>query len=72
MSETPNASAPDTSVPAGRRLSPKGTAETVATVLIVAGVVMMMQPLSMTLFTWSFAVTLAGTVTFVVGSKFPA
>ncbi len=56
----------------GRRRSPRGTAETIATVLIACGVVMMMQPLSMTLFTWSFVVTLAGTALFVVGSKFPA
>lgn len=55
-----------------RRLSPRGLAEGLATVLIVAGVFMLMQPFSLTLYTYSFAVTLAGTVLFVIGSKFPA
>ncbi|MBT9292409.1 hypothetical protein [Prosthecodimorpha staleyi] len=55
-----------------RRLSPRGLAEGLATTLIVAGVIMLMQPFSLTLYTYSFAVTLAGTVLFVVGSKFPA
>jgi hypothetical protein len=71
MSETPTSPDPSPQ-PAPRRLSPRGLAENLATALIVCGVVMMMQPLSMTLYTWSFAVTLAGTVTFVVGSKLPA
>ena len=58
--------------PKRRRLSPRGIAEAVATVLIVAGVIMLMQPFFLALYTWSFAVTLTGTVLFVVGSKFPA
>ncbi len=57
--------------PAAWRFSLRDTAETLATVLICAGVLMMMQPFLMTLFTWSFLVTLSGTVLFVVGSKFP-
>ncbi len=63
-----------TDLPAGprRRLSPRGIAELLATILIVAGVVMLMQPFFLVLYTWSFAVTLAGTALFVVGSKFPA
>jgi hypothetical protein len=32
---------------------------------------MLMQPVSLTLYSWSFAVTLLGTVLFIVGSKFP-
>jgi hypothetical protein len=39
--------------------------------LIGAGVVMLMQPLSMTLFSHSFPVILAGTLGFVVVSHFP-
>lgn len=68
MSETP------TLPPAAphRRRSPRAIAEGLATLLIVTGVLMMMQPLSLTLFTWSFVVTLSGTALFVVGSKFPA
>jgi len=57
--------------PVSWRISPRDTAETLATVLITAGVLMMMQPFFMALFTWSFLVTLSGTVLFVVGSKFP-
>lgn len=62
----------ETQGPEPRRLSPRGLAEGLATVLIVAGVFMLMQPFSLTLYTYSFAVTLAGTVLFVIGSKFPA
>jgi hypothetical protein len=32
---------------------------------------MLLQPLSMTLYSWSFATTLTGTILFVVVSKFP-
>ena len=49
----------------------RGPWENAATVLIAAGVVMLMQPISMTLFTYSFAVILAGTVGFVIVSHFP-
>lgn len=64
---------PDPASPpsAGRRFSPRRVAETAATLLIAAGVFMLMQPFSLALYSWSFAVTLAGTVLFVVGSKFP-
>jgi hypothetical protein len=43
-----------------------------ATGVIVAGVVMLLQPFSMTLYSWSFATTLAGTVLFMVCAKLPA
>jgi hypothetical protein len=46
--------------------------EMVASVLIALGVVMMMQPVAIGLFTWSFFVVLAGTVMFIVVSHFPA
>jgi len=45
--------------------------EAAATVVIAAGVVMLMQPFSITLYGWSFAMTLAGIATFMVGSKLP-
>ena len=45
--------------------------ENAATVVIVCGVAMLLQPWSMALFTWSFATTLAGTVMFMVVSKLP-
>ena len=48
----------------------RGPWEMVATVLIASGVVMLMQPFALWAFTWSFAVTLAGTVMFVIVSHF--
>lgn len=57
--------------PPPKRWTPRSLAETAATVLIAAGVVMLMQPFSLTLYGWSFLVMLAGTALFVVGSKFP-
>ncbi len=38
---------------------------------IAAGVLMMLQPFSMALYTRSFAMTLAGTLTFMIASKLP-
>lgn len=49
----------------------RGPMETLAMVLIAAGVIMLMQPIFMTLYTYSFATTFAGTVMFIVVSKFP-
>jgi hypothetical protein len=54
-----------------RPLFRRGPWENAATLLIAAGVVMLMQPLSMTLFSHSFLVILAGTLGFVVVSHFP-
>lgn len=45
--------------------------EMVASVLIALGVVMLMQPVALVLYTWSFLVTLIGTVMFVIVSHFP-
>ena len=49
----------------------RGPWENAATVAIALGVFMLMQPFSLTLFGYSFAVILAGTVGFVVVSHFP-
>lgn len=49
----------------------RGPWEMVASVLIGLGVVMMMQPFALVIFSWSFLVTLAGTLAFVVVSHFP-
>ena len=49
----------------------RGPWEMVATVLIAAGVLMLLQPFVLWAFTWSFVVTLAGTVMFIVVSHFP-
>ncbi len=45
--------------------------EIVATILIACGVVMLMQPFALVLFTYSFLVTLIGTVMFIIVSHFP-
>jgi hypothetical protein len=49
----------------------RGPWEAVATGLIALGVFMLMQPFALWMFTWSFLVTLAGTVMFIVVTKFP-
>ena len=53
------------------RLLRRGPMETLATVLIALGVVMLMQPFALSLFSWSFTVILTGTLTFIVVSHFP-
>ena len=54
-----------------RRIFRRGPWEAAATVLIGAGVVMLMQPLSMWLYSNSFTVILTGTIGFVIVSHFP-
>jgi hypothetical protein len=49
----------------------RGPMEIVACIIIAAGIAMMLQPLAMILFTWSFVTTLFGTVMFMAVSKFP-
>jgi len=51
------------------RVLRRGPLEAIATTIIAAGVVMLMQPFSLTLYSWSFATTLFGTVMFTVVSK---
>ena len=45
--------------------------EMVASILIALGVIMLMQSVFMTLFSYSFIVTLVGTVMFIIVSHFP-
>jgi uncharacterized membrane protein YjjP (DUF1212 family) len=54
-----------------RRLFRRGPWENAATAVIACGVVMLMQPFSLTLYTYSFVTTLVGTLMFIVVSKFP-
>ena len=49
----------------------RGPWEMLATILIALGVFMLMQPFAMVAFTYSFIVTLVGTVMFIVVSHFP-
>ena len=48
----------------------RGPWETLATIVIALGVLMLLQPLSLTLYTYSFFTTLLGTAMFIVVSKF--
>ena len=54
-----------------RRLFRRGPWENVASVLIVIGIVMLMQPYSLWLFGHSLKVILVGTIGFVIVSHFP-
>ena len=54
-----------------RRVFRRGPWEALATLLIVAGVLMLMQPVSLMLYGWSFATMLSGVVLFTIVSKFP-
>ena len=49
----------------------RGPWEMLATVLIALGVFMLMQPFVLWAYSWSFIVTLIGTVMFIVVSHFP-
>ncbi len=49
----------------------RGAWEMLATILIALGVFMLMQPFWMVAFTYSFIVTLVGTVMFIIVSHFP-
>ncbi len=54
-----------------RRIFRRAPWENTATAVIAAGIVMLMQPFSLDLYTYSFVTILAGTAMFVVVSKFP-
>lgn len=49
----------------------RGPWEMLASILIALGVLMLMQPFVITLYTYSFIVTLIGTVMFIIVSHFP-
>jgi hypothetical protein len=54
-----------------RRLFRRGPWETLATLLIAVGVVMLCQPFLLVLYTYSFVTILTGVVMFAVVTKFP-
>lgn len=49
----------------------RGPWEMLATILIALGVIMLMQPFAIGLYSYSFIVTLVGTVMFIIVSHFP-
>jgi hypothetical protein len=51
------------------RILRRGPLEVIATTIIAMGVVMLMQPFFLTLYSWSLAITLFGTVMFIIVSK---
>ncbi len=57
--------------PSTRRFLRRGPWENLATAIIAAGVIMLMQPLWLPLYTYSFVTILTGTVMFIVVSHFP-
>jgi len=67
MSLPANPSAPHRGL--ADRVFRRGPLEAVATMIIAAGVIMLMQPFFLTLYSWSFATTLFGTVLFTIVSK---
>jgi len=54
-----------------KRFFRRGPWELLASVVIGAGVLMLLQPFALALYTWSFATTLTGVVLFTVASKLP-
>lgn len=72
MSATPNLSG-RSGVPQSRwpRWLRRGPMEIAACVLIGLGVLMLLQPFAIELYTYSFIVTLIGTAMFMIVSKFP-
>lgn len=54
-----------------KRWVKRGPWEMTAVIIIALGVVMLMQPLSLTLYSYSFVTLLVGTGLFTVVSKFP-
>ena len=55
----------------GLRRLRRGPWEMVASILIALGVIMLMQPFAIGIYTYSFIVTLVGTVMFIIVSHFP-
>ena len=53
------------------RWARRGLMENVAIALIALGVLMLVQPFSITLYSYSFVTVLAGTLMFTIVSKFP-
>ncbi|MGF6175022.1 hypothetical protein [Ensifer sp. 4252] len=49
----------------------RGPMENFATALIALGFLMLFQPFALVLYTWSLVTLLAGTVMFIIVSKFP-
>jgi hypothetical protein len=66
-----NNALPGTAANGRRRVFRRDPWENASAALIGAGIVMLTQPFSLELYTWSFGVILLGTVAFIVTTHFP-
>jgi hypothetical protein len=72
MNSLPTGASPRTETAARRRgIFRRGPWEMAASTIIGLGIVMLMQPFFMWAYSWSFIVTLTGTVMFIIVSHFP-
>lgn len=71
MSSLQSGASPRTETAPRRGIFRRGPWEMAASVLIGLGVFMLMQPFFMWAYSWSFIVTLTGTVMFIIVSHFP-
>ena len=71
MSHPVSSSTPQAPARAWPRWLRRNTLELVACAVIGLGLLMLLQPFALVLYTWSFITMLAGTVMFMVVSKFP-
>ena len=71
VEDTRGEPAPGYKVHPAARIFVRGPWEMAASIVIAIGVVMLMQPFALWAYTYSFAVTLLGTVMFMVVSHFP-
>ena len=55
----------------GPRWARRGLLENIPTAIIAIGFLMLFQPFALSLYTYSFITMLAGTVMFIIVSKFP-
>jgi len=69
--ESPCRSAPRDHASRWPRRLRRGPMEFVASCVIGTGVLMLLQPFALPIYTYSFVTTLAGTAMFIVVSKFP-
>jgi len=71
MSTSSNSKSPDARTGGWPRWLRRGPLEMGASCVIGLGLFMLLQPFALVLYTWSFVTMLAGTVMFMVVSKFP-
>jgi hypothetical protein len=71
MSDTMNTGSGVANRTGMRRIFRRGPWEMTSTGVIVAGILMLVQPFALALYTYSFLVILTGSVAFVVTSHFP-